>query len=108
MDKKEMLEELISHYTDGNKAKFANMLGVAPQTINTWIKRQSFDIELVYSKCEGLSGDWLLSGGEGDMLRSERVSTSEHDEIIQLRAENSVLREVVGLKKNRGGMVNVG
>jgi len=58
---------LINHYSDGNKSRFANKLGVKPQTINTWLSRNTFDIELVYSKCEGLSAAWLLSG-EGDMF----------------------------------------
>ena len=70
MEKKDILESLINYYTDGNKAQFAAKLGVKPQTINTWIGRNSFDVELVYSKCKGVSGDWLLSGGEGEMLRT--------------------------------------
>lgn len=78
MEKKDILESLINYYTDGNKAKFAGKLGVKPQTINTWIGRNSFDLELVYSKCEGLSGDWLLSGGEGEMFRTAMVISADH------------------------------
>ena len=63
-----MLEQLINHFTDGNKSKFASMLGIKPQTINTWMARSTFDAELIYSKCEGVSGDWLLSG-VGEMLK---------------------------------------
>ena len=66
-----MLEELIAHFTSGNKSQFANKLGIKPQTINTWENRNTFDAELIYSKCENISGDWLLSG-EGDMLKSTR------------------------------------
>ena len=67
-----MLWQLISHFDDGNKARFAKRLGVRPQTINTWESRETFDIELIYSKCEGVSGDWLLSG-EGKMMRASRI-----------------------------------
>lgn len=70
MDKVLMLEQLVNHYTEGNKSKFASKLGVKPQTINTWIARNTFDSELIYSKCEGISGDWLLSG-EGEMIKSD-------------------------------------
>ncbi len=71
MDKNAMLDELLFHFTRGNKAQFANMLGVKPQTINTWQKRQTFDAELIFAKCDDVSGDWLLSG-EGPMLQSTR------------------------------------
>ena len=71
MDKGLMLEQLINYYSNGNKARFASLLGVRPQTINTWIARNTFDAELIYSKCESISGDWLLSG-EGDMCKKEK------------------------------------
>ena len=69
-----MIESLVMHYCDGNKAKFAKMLGIQPQTINGWIVRNTFDPELIYSKCEGVSGDWLLSG-EGDMIKPSGLSS---------------------------------
>ena len=53
MDKVAMLEKLIAHYTGGNKARFAAMLGVKSQNINTWINRNTFDAELIYTKCLG-------------------------------------------------------
>lgn len=68
MTKTEMIEALVSHYAGGNKSRFASMLGVRAQTINTWISRNSFDIELIYSKCDDISAEWLLTG-EGDMLK---------------------------------------
>ena len=63
-----MILALIEHYSNGNKAQFANLLGITPQGLSTWIKRESFDIELIFAKCEGLSAQWLLTG-EGEMLK---------------------------------------
>ena len=74
MDKSQMLYELIAHYCNGNKAQFASLLGVRPQTINSWITRDSFDTELIYSKCVGVSANWLLTG-EGSMLESNSNNT---------------------------------
>lgn len=71
MDKYSMLEEIILYYTKGNKALFSRMLGVKPQTINTWLNRNTFDAELIYANCESISGDWLLSG-EGEMIKSSQ------------------------------------
>lgn len=69
MEKKERVMALVNHYTSGNKSQFAKMLGITPQTINTWIARNTFDAELLYAKCEALSADWLLAG-KGDMIRN--------------------------------------
>lgn len=74
MDKRSMLDAMIAHYTGGNKAKFAGLLGVSAQTISAWGARNTFDIELIYTKCIGISPDWLLTG-EGSMLRADGVST---------------------------------
>lgn len=84
MDKKTMLECLINHYTDGNKAAFAKMLGINPQLISHWLRRNTFDNELLFAKCKGISSSWLLTG-EGEMFEaqptpsiSQTVTASSH------------------------------
>lgn len=93
MDKKTILECLINHFTDGNKSAFAKKLGVKPQTINTWLLRNTFDIDLIYSKCAGISASWLLTG-EGEMLAApaaphitQTVTSSSH--VTQTAARNT-------------------
>ena len=70
MYKREMLDAIVAHFTHGNKAKFATMLGVSAQTISAWGARNTFDTELIYTKCIGISAEWLLTG-EGPMLRAD-------------------------------------
>ena len=84
MDKTTMLECLINNYTDGNKAAFAKMLGINPQLISHWLRRNTFDNELLFAKCKGVSASWLLTG-EGEMLEaqptpsiSQTVTSSSH------------------------------
>lgn len=68
MKKSEIIQALIAHYCDGNLSRFAKMLGVTPQTVAGWKTRESFDVDLIFEKCENVSGDWLLSG-KGDMIK---------------------------------------
>lgn len=89
MDKKGILNALIAHYCGGNKSQFAKKLGVKPQTINTWENRNSFDLELIYSKCEYISGDWLLTG-EGEMLKSHHVEPSPSSSTSKKSKEEGV------------------
>jgi len=99
MDKSVMLECLINHYSDGNQAKFAAILGVPAQNINAWLKRNTFNAELIYEKCEGVSADWLLSG-EGEMLKEQHnVDSVRSDkkliELCKLLVENYQQRDEV-------------
>ena len=72
MEKRDILERLINHYSNGNKAKFATLLGVSPQSVSTWLARNTFDVDKIYANCVGVSGDWLLTG-KGDMLKEATV-----------------------------------
>lgn len=88
-----MLECLINHYTDGNKAAFAKMVTVTPQTISKWLARNSFDNELLFQKCPGISASWLLTG-EGEMLAAppaphitQTVTSSSH--VTQTASRNT-------------------
>lgn len=69
MNKKERLNVLIDHYSDGKPTQFAKYIGVAPSTISSWLSRCTFDYDLLFAKCENISPDWLLSG-TGPMLKS--------------------------------------
>lgn len=70
--RKRQLLSLIDSYADGNKSEFARMLGVSPQGISTWLARGSFDYELIYTKCESISADWLLTGA-GNMIAESEI-----------------------------------
>ena len=52
--------------------------------------RNTFDIELIYAKCENLDANWLLTG-EGTMNRTLGVmsdtSSPDRDEVVRLLRE---------------------
>ena len=71
-----MLSALIQHFSAGNKAQFAKLLGITPQTVSTWLARNTFDADRIFAYCEGVNGNWLLSG-KGDMLKGSGVVVSK-------------------------------
>ncbi|MDR2913465.1 MAG: helix-turn-helix domain containing protein [Tannerella sp.] len=95
VEKKDLLISLIAHYTRGNKAKFASKLGVTPQTINTWISRNTFDADRIFANCENLSAEWLLTG-QGSMLKQPADSGN-------ITSVNN--KGIVGSYNNIGGSV---
>lgn len=64
-----MIDCLVNYYADGNQAEFSRMLGLRPQSISEWRKRDSINVRLVYQCCKDVSADWLLSDGQGEMIR---------------------------------------
>ena len=89
MKKSDMLECLINYYADGNKAKFSAQIGVKPQTVSAWISRNTFDAEALYANCNGISADWLLSYGEGDMIKSNNAATVNGDGSVAVSGNNN-------------------
>lgn len=110
------MQQIADYFCEGNKAAFAKKTGVAPTSISNYLGKQraskpSADLlEKIVNSLE-IDADWLLSG-EGSMIKNEVTHTVSDDdlkeELIKLRAENDVLRELVGLKKNIGIKANVG
>lgn len=94
--KKQQLEELIDHYSNGNKAAFANLIGISPQGLNNWIRRGNFDPEVLYTHLDGISSVWLLSG-EGSMLitpdktkqRQEKETSTKDSTNMSYQSPNS-------------------
>ena len=93
MDNRTILENLINYYANGNKKRFSEMLGIKPQTLSGWLNRGSMDYVLLFTKLEGLSASFLLTG-EGDILAapstptiSQTVTASSH--VTQTAASNT-------------------
>jgi len=79
IDKKLILSEIKSELGFKRDAEFARFLGIKPQTLSSWYSRNTYDTELVYSKCRFLNAEWLLTG-EGEM-RKRSTDISEQEEI---------------------------
>lgn len=66
-----MLSEIKSYYNIEGDSEFARFLDITPQTLHNWRKRNTFDTEIIYTKCLDISAEWLLTG-KGEMLRPEK------------------------------------
>lgn len=100
MTKKERLEAIMAHYAEGKTSLMAAKLGVADSTISSWLARNTFDIELLFAKCENISAEWLLTG-EGDMIISKSLIdvTELYKKIARLERENNMLYDQIALLK---------
>lgn len=67
-----MLEEIARYYGLERNIAFANFFEISPQLAISRRKTGALDYEEIYKRCKEISPDWLLSGGEGPMLRAER------------------------------------
>ncbi len=67
MNKSEMLNSIKDYLGISKSKDFADFLGIKPTTLSMWNKRNTFDTELLFKKCDFLNPYWLLTG-KGDML----------------------------------------
>lgn len=73
LTKGEMLDVIKRHLNMNKNSEFARFLGISSQAVSNWYSRNTFDAELLYTKCDFVNPDWLLTG-RGSMLKSEEVS----------------------------------
>ena len=79
MDKSLILNKIKSYLNLKSDTELANFLGIKPQVLSNWRARNTFDTELIYTKCVDIDANWLLTG-EGEMLRSETTKNKTEKE----------------------------
>ena len=76
MEKTEMLRQIAAHYHLERNIDFARFFGITAGTANQQRQQGILKYEDIYRLCPDISPDWLLSGGEGPMLRADRIENS--------------------------------
>lgn len=56
--------------------ELANYLGISKSTLSNWKARNTLDLPLLFSVCEQISIDWLLTG-KGSMLKNSTPKSTE-------------------------------
>ena len=78
-DKSQIIRNIKNSLGFKNDTEFAKFLGIKPQTLATWYTRNTFNLELIYAKCENIDANYLLTG-EGKMFRNSSENATEEKE----------------------------
>lgn len=62
MDKSLILNRLKETKKFKTDTELANFLGISKSTLSNWYTRNSIDYDLLFSKCEQINIDWLITG----------------------------------------------
>ena len=98
MEKQEQIRAIAEHYGLTRNSDFARFFGISEQAAYQQQKQGSIKYEEVYRRCPDLSPDWLLNGGEGPMLRAERIENSGNFGFGDHVRQNLHIRESESLK----------
>ncbi len=101
-----IIERLKTVFQVDSDVDLAKILGIKQPTISSWRKRNTIDYELIFTKCNNINFDWLLTG-EGKMERSEEKNDAkcalctEKDRTIaamtdQIAAKDEIIRLLKG------------
>lgn len=113
MDKTLILNKIKTYLKIEKNTDFAEFLEIKPTTLAMWYKRNTFDIELLFKKCEFIDANWLLTG-QGEMLKnaptsepapqeshagSDRYTALLEDKIALLEKNNASLEYTISIQE---------
>lgn len=87
----DILNRLKLAFSAGSDTELADLLGIKKATLSNWRNRNSLDLPLVFSFCEHINIDWLITG-QGKMLKNAPLD-SESD-IIPSKSSIKNLRVI--------------
>lgn len=75
IEKSVIIERIKSFYGFQTNNQLAKFLGVAPNTISGWVKRNTIDYDLIFSKCIDMDINLLLRGSKEihEDIKSENI-----------------------------------
>ena len=101
---KEIIERLKIGLELSSDNALADTLGVSKTTLSNWKSRNSLDFPLVFSLCEQISLDWLLTG-KGNMLKGvveQSPSPQQSNEKEPTQLINQLLDTIKGQAEEIG------
>lgn len=83
-----------------SNAEFARVLGISPQNLSNWYKRNTFDENLILRKFTNVDERWLLTG-EGEMLKSDRMSEPQLTAIPSVDIAQSTIDRLLSIVESQ-------
>ena len=101
MGKTLILNKIKEYKNFKSDADFARFLEIPAQNLSKWKARNTYDIEILYTKCPELNPEWLLTG-QGEMLKNvpapESAPQESHSGADRYTA--SLEKQIALLEKN--------
>lgn len=91
--KTEILERVKQANNITKDTDLAAFLGLSRATVSNWYSRNSIDYDLVFSKCEHVNLDWLITG-KGSMERQEQMTQIVAEPSVPYNSRDSVFYEL--------------
>ncbi len=99
-DKSQIIERIKKHYGFNTNNQLAAYLGVSPNTISGWIRRNTIDYDLIFSKCQDMSLDMLIWGFAEKHEDTSKEEITDHFEFSDIDDdENHIFK---ALKNSNG------
>ena len=67
-----MMKQIADYYGIKRNVDYAKFFEISEPLAFNRVKTGYMDFEEIYNRCPDISAEWLLSGGHGPMLRTER------------------------------------
>lgn len=77
IDSKEILDRAKLAFDISSDVQLAELLGVKKSTLSNWKSRNTIDYAALFTKCEHVNIDWLITG-DGEMLKSSSEVKPAH------------------------------
>jgi len=105
LDKIAVLDRIKEFYNLEKKIDLANFLDISPNTLSNWYTRDTFDIDIIYTKCVGVDFNWLFNGEESNFLKRQnyvKIFNRIFEEILpETGLTYQELGEFCGIDKER-------
>ena len=100
LNKNVILGKIKQFYGFKTNKELASFLGVANNTITNWVRRNTIDYDLIFSKCKGIDINWLLSNSnqEADqkitILDVDLEKQSAFEALVAVENESDAIRQL--------------
>lgn len=107
MNKSLILNRVKSFFQFHTDVELAAFLGISKSTLSNWYKRNTIDYDLLFSKCEQIDKNWLLTGGgEIQDYKSPEVQILHTPDYAEKKDDQSIILYNVNAAANLKTLFN--